>query len=145
MQNVSRLTFRTVLDGADRPTEYADALDAIEDQFKSKQFDYQMDLMLFVGGDMMHLTDPTGMHSPKVFAQKKRATARIAMNDDDVRNAKEPETFLRDVIYASVKELIERISAKDKDFDKDEALGEIELLKTRMVPGQRYCRAGHLS
>lgn len=126
---MSKLTFRTILDGAHRPKEYSDALDAIERRFEAAEFDYQMDLMLFVGGDMMHVSDPTGMHSPKVSVPKRRVTARIAMNDDDVRNAEEPDRFLRDVIHDSVKDLIERISAKDRSFNKNDALEAIEFLR----------------
>lgn len=82
------------------------------------RFPYDFDLLLFVGGDMLQVNNPTGMISPRVMLTKKRVMARIRIHSDDAMSAADPGHLLRSTIFQSVKEL----------FDRDAELRKIEFL-----------------
>ena len=125
---MSSLVIGAVLGGGDKDGEYLDALNAIQKKLDDVQFPYDFVLLLFVGGDMLQVNNPTGMISPRVTLTKKRVTARIRIHSDDAMSAADPGHLLRSAIFQSVKELFDRVAAKDKNFDRDAELRRIEFL-----------------
>lgn len=85
------------------------------------QFEYELDLFLRIGGDIMPITDPTGLYNPRVSVAKHRVTANILINTDEALAAPNPGELLRTTIYNAMIDLFARIHTRDTDFDADAA------------------------
>jgi len=126
---MSKLTFRTVFGGPEMPTDFRVELDEIKSVFSKLSFEFELDLCLTIGADMIHVTHPTGLRSPRIQATKKRVTGYIWINDKDTLRPKNHRAFLRQVIHAAVSEIFTRMEAKKIIFSKSDELKKIAFLK----------------
>lgn len=114
--------------------EYREELTRIIKRMADVPLVYLIDVMLYVGGDFLEITDPTGVYSPRVSVAKKKVTCVIQMNTQEVLTSKDPRGFLRATFYTTLVELFDRIAAKDKSFAKEAELQKIEFLTRELPP-----------
>ena len=110
------------------PIEYDKALTKIESALSKVDFQYTLDMSLTIGGDLVEVTHPTGLRSPKVFTEHRVAKGQIFLNTEDVLSHTKPNEFLRDTIYNSMVFLFSKISKKDKQFDLEKDLTALAFL-----------------
>lgn len=123
------LTFRSVVDGGSQAAAFHAALRELRAQCEDKEFEYELDLALFVGGEMITVTDPTGMINPRVSTARNRVTATIRINSVDAEEAIDPRGLLWSTVHGAVEEIFERIALRDSAFDADRARAEITFLR----------------
>jgi hypothetical protein len=124
---MGKLTFRTIFGGPGMPQGYRTQLDQIERRLKTCEFPYDLDLTLTIAGDMITVTHPTGLRTPRVKADQKRVTGSIFISSTDVKQQAHPEQFLSKVIHEAVIEILDRM-AKTLDFDKDSERQKVQFL-----------------
>lgn len=123
-----RLTFRTVYGGPDVALEYAEELTRLKIELRELSFPYDFDMFLHIGGDVSSTDGPTGLYAPRVSIAKRSATAQIRIGADDILTASDRRGFLRRTIHEAVRQMIERVAAKDKSVDVDVESGKIAFL-----------------
>ena len=126
--NMKKLTFRTMFGGPAIPPEYSKELYRIQDRLNNIEFSYDLDMSMNVGGDMVVITDPTGLRSVRITPSKKNAKGLIQLNSNDVLTAKNPAEFLRHSIHAAIMDLLGRIAKKDNDFNPEDSQQKIAFL-----------------
>lgn len=126
---MSKFVIRSDFGGPSVSNEYREELTNIIKQMADVPLAYTIDVMLYVGGDFLEITDPTGLYSPRVSVPKKTAVCVIQMNAEEVLNAKDPRGFLRETFHKALSEMIERIAAKDKSVDAGIERNRIAILK----------------
>lgn len=120
---MSAIVFRTVYGGPD--PGLVEAVTTIKREFRGIDLLYELDILLHVGGEVSSTTGPSGLHAPRVSVAKRRMTGQIRVNRHDVREAEDPDRFLRQTIHRAVREMIERIAAKDATVDAAAELRKI--------------------
>lgn len=125
---MSKLSFRTVYGGPKMPNDFRLELSDIETKLQPLTFEYDLDLCLTIGADMIHVTHPTGLRSPRVQITKKRVTGHIWIQDKDTMHPKDHRAFLRQVIHTAVSEIFDRMEAKNVSFSKIDHLEKIAFL-----------------
>ncbi|CAM2991077.1 hypothetical protein RHDE110596_10880 [Prescottella defluvii] len=121
-----RLTFRTVYGGPDIPGEWIAAVTRVKRRLGVLRFAYDLDVLLHVGGSISSTDGPPGLRHPRVSVAKRSMTAQIHIGRADVRTASDPDAFVRETITRAVRQMIERIAAKDRGVDaatEDSKLG----------------------
>jgi len=126
---MGKLTFRTIFGGPEMPNEFRLELDAIESKLKAVDFEYTLDLCLTVGADMITVTHPTGLRSPRINSAKQRVTGTIFINNKDTFRPKDNAAFFREVIYDAVSQIFDRMEVKKVQFSKSKSLDKIAFLK----------------
>jgi hypothetical protein len=126
---MSKLTFRAVFGGPEMPNDFRLELKEIESVFSKLSFEFDLDLCLTIGADMIHVTYPTGLRSPRIQVKNKRVTGYIWINDKDTMRPKNHRVFLRQVIHAAVSEIFDRMEEKKIIFSKSDELRKIGFLK----------------
>lgn len=116
---MSKFITRSDFGGPSVPNEYRTELTQIIDEMEAVPLAYTMDVMIYVGGDFLDITDPTGLYSPRVSVAKKTASGVIQMNTEEVLTSEAPKAFMRTTIHNALVEMIDRIAAKDKAVDAD--------------------------
>lgn len=114
---MSKFVTNSDFGGPSVSNEYRTGLTQIIEEMTDVPLSYMIDVMLYVGGDFLEITDPTGVYSPRVSVAKKTATCVIQMNTQEVLTATNPRGFLRATFHKALVELIDRIAAKDKTVD----------------------------
>lgn len=125
---MNRLTFRAVFGGPAIPPDFSRELRRIRTHLQDIPFDYDLDMFLVVGGNLRVITDPSGLKIPRVSLAKKRVTASIMLNSQEVLSAQDPRGLMRSVIYEAVCQVMGRIAARDKAFDKSAELKKLDFL-----------------
>lgn len=125
---MSKFITRSDFGGPSVPNEYRTELTQVINEMEAVPLAYTIDVMIYVGGDFLEITDPTGVYSPRVSVAKKTASCVIQMNTEEVLASKTPRAFMRTTIYDALVEMIGRIAAKDKAIDVDMEREKIALL-----------------
>ncbi|MGH1540633.1 MAG: hypothetical protein ACRBHB_09435 [Arenicella sp.] len=125
---MGQLTFRTVFGGPEMPRDFEIELRDIKGVLRELIFEYELDLCLTVGADMIHVTHPTGLRSPRIQVANKRVTGHIWINDKDTMRPKDHRAFLRQVIHTAVSEIFDRMETKKVPFSKINHLKKIAFL-----------------
>lgn len=129
MSIVKKFVTRSDFGGPSVSNDYRTELTRIIDEMENVPLAYTIDMMLYVGGDFLEITDPTGVYSPRVSQAKKVATCVIQMNTEEVLTAKNPSGLLRATFYKALTEMIDRIAAKDKSVDAEAEKTKVAFLK----------------
>lgn len=77
---VDRISFRTVFGGPALGGHYFAELQRIQEILKPMRFGYEIDLLLRIGGDIVTITDATGLYNPRVSVAKHKVTGNILIN-----------------------------------------------------------------
>jgi len=125
---MAKLTFRTIFGGPEMPMEFRDELYLIESKLKTIDFDYTLDLSLTIGADMITVTHPTGLRSPRISPSKQTVTGTIFINNADTMRPKDHGVFFREVIHDAVSEIFDRMESKKIEFSKPDHLDKIAFL-----------------
>lgn len=127
---VGRLTFRTWLGGGDRTGEYCAALRAIEKRLKDVVFPYEFSLMLYIGEDMITISDPTEVINIRVSLPKRLVIGTIRISSNDAKSADEELALLASTIYRFAVVIFGKVAAKDRSFDTEAELSKLDFLRT---------------
>lgn len=125
---MNRLTFRTIAGSPSSPREYDVELDRLEAEVKDTEFQFDLDLCLTIGSDMITVTYPTGLRSPRIYLPQRRVTGTIFINRKDTEETQDPAAFFNSVMRESLEEIFERIEKKCPDFDREKELRKIAFL-----------------
>ena len=125
---MGRLTFRTIFGGPSMPNAYRTELDRIKASVARTELQYDLDLSLTIGSDMVPVTHPTGLRSPRINAGKRIVTGAIFVNDADTKARTDHAEFLKSVVSDAVDEILKRIAKKDPDFDPAEERAKLSYL-----------------
>lgn len=125
---MGKLTFRTIFGGPNMPNGYRFGLESIKEELSGVDFLFDLDLGLTIGGDMVVVTYPTGLHSPRIQMKDKRVTGTIYINNEDVEKHENSEDFLRELIYECVMNVFSRIGKKDKSLDLENEIKKLDFL-----------------
>lgn len=110
------------------PMEYRHCLNEIEATLRKKDFVFDLDLSLTVGGDIVEVTHPTGLRNPRIVVDKRLAKGAIFVNNQDIANVTDHGRFLRETIHVACLEIIERIAKKAVDFVESEERRKFDFL-----------------
>lgn len=75
-----RISFRTVFGGPALGPDYLAEIQRIRKILKPMRFGYEIDLLLRIGGDIVTITDATGLYNPRVSVAKHKVTGNILIN-----------------------------------------------------------------
>ena len=128
---MGKLSFRTIFGGPEMPIEFSQELFSIKNNLKMVDFEYTLDLSLTIGADMVTVTYPTGLRSPRISISTQRVTGSIFINNADTMRPKDHSVFFREVIHDSVSEIFDRMEKKRIEFSKAAHLDKIAFLRTR--------------
>lgn len=123
-----RISFRSVLGGPALGADYLAEIQRIRKILKPMRFGYEIDLLLRIGGDVIRITDATGLHHPRVSVAKHKVTGNILINGEQALASDTPAKLLRTTIHAAVCDIFDRIAARDKEFDADAARAKVAFL-----------------
>lgn len=125
---INRLTFRTVFGGPSMPNAYRIELDKIKAAVKGVEFQFDLDLRLTIGSDMVRVTHPTGLRSPRVKLATKTVTGTIFINEADTKATKNHAKFFKRVIAEALEDIFKRIKKKAPDFDIEAERAKVAFL-----------------
>lgn len=125
---MDRISFRTVFGGPALGGHYFAELQRIQEILQPMRFGYEIDLLLRIGGDIVTITDATGLYNPRVSVAKHKVTGNILINGEQALASATPAKLLRTTIHGAVCDIFDRISARDKEFDADAAKKKLAFL-----------------
>lgn len=126
---MGKLTFRTIFGGPGMPQAYDDTLDEIEASLKERNFHFDLDFGLTIGGDMITVTHPTGLRNPRIHTDRDLIRGTIFLNNDDIDKQSDHAAFLRHTIHGACLDVFDRMEKKKVAFDKDSEIEKLAFLK----------------
>ncbi len=114
---MGRLSFRTIFGGPSMPNTYRTELERIKAAVAGTELQYDLDLSLTIGSDMVAVTHPTGLRNPRINLQTRTVTGAIFVNETDTKAKTDHSTFLRSVIAEAVSDILKKLDKKDASFD----------------------------
>lgn len=111
--------------------EYSAELSEIKEALSGIEFAYDLDMSLTIGGDLVTVSDPTGLFSARIHLTKRLAKGLIQLNGHEALTADDPRALLRSVLQDAMKEMFDRIAAKDADFDVEAANTQLDFLTVK--------------
>lgn len=130
---MNSIGFRTVFGGP--PTEAILPTKQVTRPLGELLLPYDLDILLYVGGDISTSDKPTGLHAPRVSVARRTMTAQIHVGRDELAAAADAREFLHEVIHSAVREMITRIAAKDPSVDAEVEIAKIDALEDSRVDG----------
>lgn len=130
---MNSIGFRTVFGGA--RTEVILPTKQVTRALGELLLPYDLDILLYVGGDISTSDKPTGLHAPRVSVARRTMTGQIHVGRDELAAADDLREFLRNVIHSAVREMITRIAAKDPTVDAEVEIAKIDALEDSRVEG----------
>lgn len=112
-----RISFRSVFGGPALGGHYFAELQRIQEILQPMRFGYEIDLLLRIGGDIVSITDATGLYNPRVSVAKHKMTGNILINGEQALASATPAKLLRTTIHGAVCDIFDRIAARGKEFD----------------------------
>lgn len=125
---MGKLTFRTIFGGPRMPNVYIEELNSIESRLSQIDFEFDLDLSLTIGGDMVMVTHPTGLRMPRIYPDKSLASGAIFLNNDDIAKQKDHSAFLRQTIFNACTEIFDRMDKKKVTFGKAAEMRKLDFL-----------------
>ena len=110
------------------PNEYRETLSYIKNHVKQINFVFDLDLSLTIGGDLVNVTHPTGLRSPRLFIDKNLAKGAIFLNNKDIEKQTDHSAFLRETVFDACKQIFERMKQKNVNFDKGAEIQKVRFL-----------------
>ncbi len=117
MSTLGRLSFRTVFGGPAVPGEVVTELKRLQRELRGREWGCDYDLFVTVGGDLTVVSEPTGLHRPRVRLAKRTASGELRYNSAEVSRTDEPAAVLRRGLLDALEELVARVAARDPGFD----------------------------
>lgn len=116
---VGRVSFRTVFGGPGVPGEVITELKRLQTELRGLEWGYEYDLFVMVGGDLTVVSEPTGLHRPRVRLAARTVSGEIRYNSAEVLRGEEPAVLLRRGLLDALEQLVARVAARDIEFDAD--------------------------
>ncbi len=114
-----RLSFRTVYGGPGIPGDTITELKRLQIALRDLEWGYDYDLFVTVGGDLTVISEPTGLHRPRVRLAARTASGELRFNSDEVLRGNDPATMLRSGVIEALGMLVDRVAARDPEFDAE--------------------------
>lgn len=96
---------------------------------RAEAFPFDADLSVTIGGDMMPVSKPTGLHAPRINLADKRATGAVFVSTKDALGHPAPGVFLRKVMHDALSEVFDRLGKVRVALDRAQADAQIACLK----------------
>ncbi|WKU02983.1 hypothetical protein [Micromonospora sp. HUAS LYJ1] len=114
---VGRLSFRTVFGGPGIPGEVITELKRLQRELRGREWGYDYDLFVTVGGDLSVVSEPTGLRRPRVHLAARTVSGELRYNSEEVLRAEQPAALLRSGLLDALEKLVARVAARDVEFD----------------------------
>lgn len=114
-----RISFRTVFGGPGIPGEVVTQLKLLQAELRCLDLGYDYDLFVTVGGDLTVVTEPTGLHRPRVRVATRTVSGELRYNSEELLRAENPADTLRRGMLDALEQLVARVTARDPEFDAD--------------------------
>ena len=128
---MNSIAFRTVFGGPH--AEVVEATRRITRQLSDVTLTYNLDIFLYLAGDISSTEKTTGLHAPRVSLAKQTMTAQIHIRRDDLKSADDLKGFLEETIYQALHEMITRIATKDASVDAGAETAKIDAVRNRAL------------
>ena len=127
--DAGRLSFRTVFGGPAIPGEVITELKLLQGELRDLEWGYDYDLFVTVGGDLTVVSEPTGLHRPRVRLAARTVSGELRYNSEEILRAQDPAPLLRRGLLDALEALVARVAARDRAFDADTELARLAALR----------------
>ncbi|MEV6705721.1 hypothetical protein [Micromonospora wenchangensis] len=104
-------------------------LKRLQTELRGLEWGYDYDLFVTVGGDLTVVSEPTGLHRPRVRLATRTVSGELRYNSADVLRAGQPAALLRGGLLDALEKLVARVAARDVEFDVDTERARIASLR----------------
>ncbi|MGW4399848.1 hypothetical protein ACWEHA_31555 [Amycolatopsis nivea] len=123
------LSFRTVYGGPAVPLDVISELTRLKARLRPLAWQFGFDLFVTVGGDLTVVTEPTGLHRPRVLLAKRVASGELRFNSDDVLRTTDPAALLRPAVHDALDHLVTRVAQRVPGFDAESERARFAFLR----------------